>query len=110
MQPPAPIESLPCPVAAIRTPWRLVGRVNLFLLRLSPTVFTLWPSPHHRAALVLRTRLAHTFRQFPLLDPELPAGLVPPPIHRADAVRLFHDLYTALAPAAMRRFDEVMQP
>ncbi|MET0237211.1 MAG: PaaX family transcriptional regulator C-terminal domain-containing protein [Kibdelosporangium sp.] len=63
-----------------------------------------------RAALVLRTRLTHTFRQFPFLDPELPAGLVPPPAHRADAVRLFHDLYTALAPAAMRHFDEVMQP
>nr|AKA59429.1 phenylacetic acid degradation operon negative regulatory protein paaX [uncultured bacterium AR_412] len=63
-----------------------------------------------RAALLLRTRLTHTFRQFPFLDPELPAGLVPPPAHRADAVRLFHDLYTALAPAAMRHFDEVMQP
>ncbi|TCO46517.1 PaaX family transcriptional regulator [Actinocrispum wychmicini] len=63
-----------------------------------------------RQALVLRTRLTHTFRQFPFLDPELPAGLVPPPVHRADAVRLFHDLYTALAPAAMRRFNEVMQP
>jgi phenylacetic acid degradation operon negative regulatory protein len=63
-----------------------------------------------RAALLLRTRLTHMFRQFPFLDPELPAGLVPPPAHRADAVRLFHDLYTALAPAAMRHFDEVMQP
>ncbi|CAM4165623.1 PaaX family transcriptional regulator C-terminal domain-containing protein [Kibdelosporangium persicum] len=63
-----------------------------------------------RAALLLRTRLAHQFRQFPFLDPELPACLVPPPAHRAQAVRLFHDLYTALAPAAMRHFDEVMQP
>jgi phenylacetic acid degradation operon negative regulatory protein len=63
-----------------------------------------------RQALLLRTRLTHTFRQFPFLDPELPAGLVPPPAHRADAVRLFHDLYTALAPAAMRHFDEVMLP
>lgn len=63
-----------------------------------------------RQALVLRTRLTHTFRQFPFLDPELPEGLVPPPVHRAEAVRLFHDLYTALAPAALRHFDEVMQP
>jgi phenylacetic acid degradation operon negative regulatory protein len=63
-----------------------------------------------RQALLLRTRLTHTFRQFPFLDPELPAGLVPAPAHRADAVLLFHDLYTALAPAAMRHFDEVMQP
>lgn len=63
-----------------------------------------------RSALLLRTRLTHTFRQFPFLDPELPAGLVPAPAHRAQAVRLFHDLYTALAPAAMRHFDEVMRP
>lgn len=63
-----------------------------------------------RAALLLRTKLTHQFRQFPFLDPELPACLVAPPVHRAQAVRLFHDLYTALAPAAMRHFDEVMQP
>ncbi|MFD1048318.1 PaaX family transcriptional regulator C-terminal domain-containing protein, partial [Kibdelosporangium lantanae] len=63
-----------------------------------------------RQALILRTRLAHSFRQFPFLDPELPTGLVPAPAHRATAVRMFHDLYTALAPAAMRHFDEVMQP
>jgi phenylacetic acid degradation operon negative regulatory protein len=63
-----------------------------------------------RQALLLRTRLTHTFRQFPFLDPELPAGLVPAPAHRAQAVRLFHDLYTALAPAATRHFNEVMQP
>jgi phenylacetic acid degradation operon negative regulatory protein len=63
-----------------------------------------------RQALLLRTRLTHTFRQFPFLDPELPAGLISAPAHRAEAVRLFHDLYTALAPAAMRHFDEVMQP
>jgi phenylacetic acid degradation operon negative regulatory protein len=63
-----------------------------------------------RQALILRTRLAHSFRQFPFLDPELPTGLVAAPTHRAAAVRMFHDLYTALAPAAMRHFDEVMQP
>ncbi|ALG11091.1 PaaX family transcriptional regulator [Kibdelosporangium phytohabitans] len=63
-----------------------------------------------RAALLLRTRVTHQFRQFPFADPELPSDLVPPPAHRADAVRLFHDLYSALAPAAMRHFDEVMKP
>jgi phenylacetic acid degradation operon negative regulatory protein len=60
-----------------------------------------------RQALLLRTRLVHTFREFPFLDPELPAELVPGPAHRAEAVRLFHDLYPALAPAAQRYFDEV---
>ena len=55
----------------------------------------------------VRTRLVHTFRAFPSLDPELPADLVPAPDRRAAAVELFHDLYTALAPAAQRHFDEV---
>jgi phenylacetic acid degradation operon negative regulatory protein len=32
---------------------------------------------------------------------------VAPPAHRAEALRLFHDLYPALAPAAQRHFDEV---
>ncbi|MFI7679374.1 PaaX family transcriptional regulator C-terminal domain-containing protein [Actinophytocola sp. NPDC049390] len=63
-----------------------------------------------RAALLLRTRLVHTFREFPTLDPELPADLVPAPECRAEALRLFHDLYPALAPAAQRHFDEVTAP
>jgi phenylacetic acid degradation operon negative regulatory protein len=63
-----------------------------------------------RAALLLRTRLVHTFREFPFLDPELPEDLVPAPKHRAEALRLFHYLYPALAPAAQRHFDEVTAP
>ncbi len=63
-----------------------------------------------RQALLLRTRLVHTFREFPFLDPELPEDLVPAPAHRAEALRLFHDLYPALAPAAQRYFDEVTVP
>jgi phenylacetic acid degradation operon negative regulatory protein len=63
-----------------------------------------------RQALVLRTRLIHTFRQFPFLDPELPEDLVPGPPHRAQAVHLFHELYAALAPSAQRHFDEVTTP
>jgi phenylacetic acid degradation operon negative regulatory protein len=62
-----------------------------------------------KTAFDVRTRLVHTFRAFPSLDPELPADLVPAPDHRAAAVELFHDLYTALAPAAQRHFDEVTQ-
>jgi phenylacetic acid degradation operon negative regulatory protein len=60
-----------------------------------------------RTALLLRTRLVHTFREFPLLDPELPTGLVPPPPHRAEAVALFDDLYPRLADGARRYFEEV---
>jgi phenylacetic acid degradation operon negative regulatory protein len=63
-----------------------------------------------RQALLLRTRLVHAFRQFPSLDPELPEELVPAPQHRPEAVRLFHDLYAALAPPAQRHFDEVTTP
>lgn len=58
-----------------------------------------------REALLLRTRLVHTFREFPFLDPELPTDLVPPPRHRAEALALFHDLYPALAEPARRHFD-----
>lgn len=58
-----------------------------------------------RAAMILRTRLVHLFRQFPTLDPELPTDLVAPPAGRADAVALFHDLYPALEPPARRYFD-----
>lgn len=63
-----------------------------------------------RQALLLRTRLVHTFREFPFLDPELPEDLVPAPKHRAEALRLFHYLYPALAPAAQRHFDKVTAP
>ncbi len=63
-----------------------------------------------RQALLLRTRLVHTFREFPFLDPELPGDLVPAPAHRAEALRLFHHLYPELAPAAQRYFDEVTVP
>jgi phenylacetic acid degradation operon negative regulatory protein len=63
-----------------------------------------------RAALSLRTRLVHTFREFPSLDPELPEDLVPAPPCRAEALRLFHVLYPALADAAQRHFDKVTKP
>jgi phenylacetic acid degradation operon negative regulatory protein len=63
-----------------------------------------------RAAFVLRTRLVHLFRQFPSLDPELPADIAEPPPARPTAVALFHDLYPALAEPAARHFSEVMRP
>jgi phenylacetic acid degradation operon negative regulatory protein len=63
-----------------------------------------------REALLLRTRLVHTFREFPFLDPELPEDLVPAPECRAEALRLFHFLYPALAESAQRHFDKVTTP
>ncbi|MCP2260688.1 transcriptional regulator, PaaX family [Streptoalloteichus tenebrarius] len=67
-------------------------------------------APSDREAFLLRTRLVHTFRQFAFLDPELPEDVAPPPAHRAEAVRLFHDLYTALDPGARRHFDRAVTP
>lgn len=63
-----------------------------------------------RSAFQLRVRLMHTYRQFALLDPELPADLVAPPPCRAAAVTLFHHAYPALAPQAQRHFNGVMTP
>lgn len=63
-----------------------------------------------RQALQVRTRLVHTFRQFPFADPDLPESLVSAPEHRAEAVDLFHDLYHTLAASAQRYFDKVTMP
>jgi phenylacetic acid degradation operon negative regulatory protein len=59
-----------------------------------------------RRAFLVRTRLAHAFRQFPFLDPGLPDDLVPTHGHRDRAVGLFHELYRSLAEPAQRHFDD----
>ncbi len=53
----------------------------------------------------VRTRLVNTFRRFPYLDPDLPAGLAPPIAGREEAHALFHELYAGLADQAQRYFD-----
>lgn len=58
----------------------------------------------------LRTRLIHTFREFPFLDPELPDDYMPEPRNRRGAVEVFDRLYVALAPAAQRHFDASVRP
>ena len=59
-------------------------------------------------AFLVRTRLVHLFREFPVLDPELPTGLAPPVEGpRRRAVKVFHALYEGLASASQRHFDEV---
>lgn len=63
-----------------------------------------------REAFLVRTRLAHTFRQFPSLDPGLPDEVVPTRGHRAGAVALFHDLYAMLAEPAGRHFAGATAP
>ena len=66
------------------------------------------PAPTDRDAWQLRTRLVHAFREFAVIDPELPEDLVPAPHGRAAAIDLFHSRYPALAPSAQRYFDEVI--
>lgn len=69
--------------------------------------FTVAEVQDDRHAFALRTRLVHGFRQFPALDPELPDDYGALGDRRAEAVQLFHDQYSALAPSAQRHFDEV---
>jgi phenylacetic acid degradation operon negative regulatory protein len=65
-------------------------------------------SASDQEAFVVRTRLVHLFREFPILDPELPDDLAPPVEGpRRRAVEVFHALYEGLAPASQRHFDEV---
>lgn len=56
-------------------------------------------------AFVLRTRIMHSFRRFPVLDPELPEELVGEHWQRAEAIDTFHASWNGLAPAASRHFD-----
>lgn len=60
-----------------------------------------------RDAFVTRTRLAHMFRGFPLLDPELPDDLAPLSRSRERAAKIFETLYESLAAPAQRHFDAV---
>lgn len=59
-------------------------------------------------ALVARTRLMTQWREFPDLDPDLPAELLPPdwPLSRARA--LFTESYDGLGPLAEQRFAELV--
>jgi phenylacetic acid degradation operon negative regulatory protein len=63
-----------------------------------------------KSAFVLRTRLVHAFREFPLLDPELPGDVTQLPGERSRAVRVFHRLYRALQVPAQRHFDAAVLP
>nr|WP_259313581.1 PaaX family transcriptional regulator C-terminal domain-containing protein [Capillimicrobium parvum] len=75
--------------------------------------FSVYLAPRARARLtdhesfLLRTRLVHTFRAFPSLDPELPDELMPELGHSVAAVEVFDALYPALAEPAQRHFDAV---
>lgn len=58
-------------------------------------------------AFMVRTRLVHIFREFPVLDPELPEELAPLGFARGRAVEIFHALYQGLAEPSQRHFEAV---
>jgi phenylacetic acid degradation operon negative regulatory protein len=60
-----------------------------------------------RDAFLVRTRLVHQFRGFPLVDPELPESLAPVSVPRRRAAAIFHELYAGLEDASQRHFDAV---
>jgi phenylacetic acid degradation operon negative regulatory protein len=61
-----------------------------------------------REAFVRRIGVIHTFRDFSLLDPELPDSIVPLGGPRARAVEVFDAVYEGLRPAAERHFALVL--
>jgi phenylacetic acid degradation operon negative regulatory protein len=68
-----------------------------------------------REALLLRTKLTNDWLAFRLIDPELPADLLPPQWPRREARQLFLDLYDRLGPQAaahvrqlIARYDDSM--
>ncbi len=58
-------------------------------------------------AFLVRTRLVHQFRGFPLLDPELPEEMAAMSGPRQQAVETFHELYARLAEPSQRHFESV---
>ena len=59
-------------------------------------------------ALVTRTAVMNEWRNFPNLDPDLPPELLPRPWPRAEARRIFVELYNGLGPLAQVRVRQVL--
>ncbi|MDG4769773.1 PaaX family transcriptional regulator C-terminal domain-containing protein [Solwaraspora sp. WMMD792] len=55
------------------------------------------------------TRLVHTWRRLPLIDPVLPAELLPAPWIGERAVRLFHDRHGRWEPTAIHEWERISQ-
>jgi phenylacetic acid degradation operon negative regulatory protein len=56
------------------------------------------------ATLLAQARLVHAWRRMPLIDPQLPAELLPPGWVGARAAEVFHGRHEQWAPAARRAF------
>jgi phenylacetic acid degradation operon negative regulatory protein len=59
-------------------------------------------------ALVARTAVMNEWRNFPNLDPDLPPELLPQPWPRAEARRIFLEVYNGLGPLAQVRVRQVL--
>jgi phenylacetic acid degradation operon negative regulatory protein len=59
-------------------------------------------------ALVARTEIMNEWRNFPNLDPDLPPELLPRPWPRAEARRIFAEVYNGLGPLAQVRVRQVL--
>jgi phenylacetic acid degradation operon negative regulatory protein len=59
-------------------------------------------------ALVARTQMMDVWRQFPNLDPELPEDVLPGGWPRRQAQQIFADVYDALGPLAVIRFQQIL--
>jgi phenylacetic acid degradation operon negative regulatory protein len=59
-------------------------------------------------ALVARTAVMNEWRNFPNLDPDLPRELLPRPWPRAEARRIFAEVYNGLGPLALVRVRQVL--
>ncbi len=86
----------------------LVDRYEAFDLEFSPLrLRRAVAALSDREVFLIRTRLVHQFRGFPVIDPELPERLAPLSVPRQRAAATFHELYEGLAPASQRHFDAV---
>jgi phenylacetic acid degradation operon negative regulatory protein len=104
----ASVDNGPGLAALVSRAWDLSGLVERY--EAFHAEFSVWLPRAARAqlgdaeAFIVRTRLVHLFRGFPLLDPELPEELAPLGRPRSRAVKTFHALYEGLAPASQRHF------
>lgn len=81
-------------------------RYSRFIERFSPFTRGNGKTGHADAeSFRMRTLLVDSFREFALLDPELPPEVIAPPAHRSRAVALFRRLYRLLETPAQRHFD-----
>jgi phenylacetic acid degradation operon negative regulatory protein len=105
-----PVASLEFPDQLSRA-WdldALVHRYRRFLSEFEPYLDTIGKrTVSDREAFWVRTRLAHIFRTFPFLDPELPADMMGDNRLRKRASETFHALYTELGEAAQQYFDRI---